>query len=100
MAARSEAWVCGRSRRGIAGSSPDMGVDVPGECWVLSGIGLSDGPIPLPEESCRVWCVVYDIRISTLRRPRPQEKKIIVVLNYVVLFKVLVRLGLVSCLWY
>jgi hypothetical protein len=25
--------------------------------FVLSGKGLCDGPIPRPEESCRVWCV-------------------------------------------
>jgi hypothetical protein len=25
--------------------------------FVLSGIGLCDGPIPRPEESCRLWCV-------------------------------------------
>jgi hypothetical protein len=25
--------------------------------FVLSGRGLCDGPIPRPEESCRVWCV-------------------------------------------
>jgi hypothetical protein len=24
---------------------------------VLSGRGLCDGPIPRPEESCRLWCV-------------------------------------------
>ena len=67
---RSKAWVCGRSHRGIADSSP--GVDVSGGCWVLSGVGLSDGPILLLEESCRVWCVVYDLKISSLRRPRPE----------------------------
>ena len=72
MAARSKAWVCDRSNRSIAGSSPGTGVDVSDGCWVLSSIGLSDGPIPLPEESCRVWCVVYDLKISTLRRPRPE----------------------------
>jgi hypothetical protein len=27
------------------------------ECCVLSGRGLCDGPIPLPEESYRLWCV-------------------------------------------
>ena len=72
MAARSKAWVCGCLRGGIAGSSPGRGMDVSGDCWILSGIGLYDGPIPLPEESCRVWCVVYDLKISTLRRPCPE----------------------------
>jgi hypothetical protein len=28
VAARSKAWVCGRSLRGIAGSNPAVGVDV------------------------------------------------------------------------
>ena len=28
------------------------------ECSVLSGIGLCDGLITRPEESCRLWCVV------------------------------------------
>ena len=28
------------------------------KCFVLSGAGLCDGPIPCPEESYRVWCVV------------------------------------------
>jgi hypothetical protein len=26
--------------------------------WVLSGRGLCDGPIPRPEESYRLWCVL------------------------------------------
>jgi hypothetical protein len=26
--------------------------------FVLSGRGLYDGPIPRPEESCRLWCVL------------------------------------------
>jgi hypothetical protein len=31
------------------------------ECCVLSGRGLCDGPIPRPEESYRLWCVIaYD----------------------------------------
>jgi hypothetical protein len=28
------------------------------KCCVLSGRGLCDGPIPRPEESYRLWCVV------------------------------------------
>jgi hypothetical protein len=37
MAARSEAWFCGRSFAEIAGSIPARGMDVCRECCVLSG---------------------------------------------------------------
>jgi len=40
VAARSEAWVCGRSLAGIAGSNPAGGTDVCREYYVLSGRGL------------------------------------------------------------
>jgi hypothetical protein len=33
-------------------------MDVCCECFVLSGGGLCDGPIPRPEESYRLWCVL------------------------------------------
>ena len=40
------------------------------ECYVLSGRGLCDGPIPLPEESYRLWCVILcDLETSRVRRP-------------------------------
>ena len=58
MADRSKAWVCNRSPAGIAGSNPAGGMDVCCECCVLSGRGLCDGPIPCPEESYRLWCVI------------------------------------------
>ena len=51
MAMRSNAWVCGRSPAKIAGSNPTEGVDVCCECCVLSGRGLCDGLITLPEKS-------------------------------------------------
>jgi len=57
VTARSQAWVCGRSLAGIAGSNPPGGVDVCCECCVLSGRGLYVGLITRPEESYRVWCV-------------------------------------------
>jgi hypothetical protein len=42
------------------------------ECCVLSGRGLSEGPIPLPEELYRLWCVtVCDLETSEMRRPWP-----------------------------
>ena len=36
---------------------PGAWMSVSCECCVLSGRGLCDGPIPLPEESYRLWCV-------------------------------------------
>jgi len=42
------------------------------ECCVLSGKGLCDELITLPEESYRLWCVVVcDLETSWLRRPWP-----------------------------
>ena len=42
------------------------------ECCVLSGSGICDGPIPRPEKSYRMWCViVYDLETSRMRRPWP-----------------------------
>jgi hypothetical protein len=40
-------------------------------CCVLSGRGLCDALIPHPEESCRLWCVMYDLETSWMRRPWP-----------------------------
>ena len=57
LAARSKAWVCGRSL-GNCGFEFSGGVmDVCCECCVLSGRGFCDGLITCPEESYRVWCV-------------------------------------------
>ena len=50
VAARSKAWVSGRSLAGIAGSNPAEGMDVYCECCVLSGRGLCEGLITRPEE--------------------------------------------------
>jgi hypothetical protein len=42
------------------------------ECCVLSGTGLCEGLITLPEESYRAWCVVVcDLETSRMRRPLP-----------------------------
>jgi hypothetical protein len=42
------------------------------ECCVLSGRGLCEGPIPRPEESYRLWCVIVcDLQASNMRRPWP-----------------------------
>ena len=52
VAARSKAWVCGRSLAGIAGSNPvgGMVVFVSCGCWLLLGRDICDVPIPRPEE--------------------------------------------------
>jgi hypothetical protein len=57
VAARSKAWVCGRSLAGIVGSNHAGSRSVSCECCVLSGRGLCDKVITRPEESYRVWCV-------------------------------------------
>jgi hypothetical protein len=53
MAARSKAWVCGRSLAGIVGSNTAECM----ECCVLSDRGLCDRLITRPEESYRLCCV-------------------------------------------
>jgi hypothetical protein len=57
VAARSKAWVCGRSLAGIAASNPTGVMKVSFECCVLSGRGLCVGLITRPEESYRVVCL-------------------------------------------
>ena len=55
VAARYEAWVCGRSLAGIVGSNPTGAwISVSCDCGVLSGRGLRVGLITRPEESYRV----------------------------------------------
>ena len=42
------------------------------ECCVLSSRGLCDEPIPYPEESYRLWCIIVrDLETSRMRRPWP-----------------------------
>jgi hypothetical protein len=74
VAARSKAWVCGRSLAGIVGSDSAGGTDV---CllwvFVLSGRGLRVGLFTRPEESYR-QCVCFskcDREASIMRRPWP-----------------------------
>ena len=70
VAARSEAWVYGRSLAGIVGSKPAgawMSVCVEG--CVLSGRGLCDGLITRPEKSYRMC--VCDLETSRVKRPWP-----------------------------
>jgi hypothetical protein len=60
VAARSKAWVFGRSSAEIVGSNPTGGtwMFVCCECCVFSGRGLCDGLITRPQESYRMWRVV------------------------------------------
>jgi hypothetical protein len=55
VAARSTAWVCGRSLAGIVDSNPAGGMDVSCKCCLLSDIGLCAGPFTRREGSYRVW---------------------------------------------
>ena len=66
VAARSNAWVCGRPPAEIVGSNPTGAwMFVCCECCVFSGRGLCDELITRPEESYRLWCVfVCDLETS------------------------------------
>ena len=66
VAARSKAWVYGRSPAEIVGSNPTGRHGCLSECCVLSGRGLCDGLITRPEESYGLWCVVCDLEKITL----------------------------------
>ena len=59
VAARSKAWVCGRSLAEIAGSNPTGGYGCLSVESVVccAGRGLCDGLITRPEETYRLWCV-------------------------------------------
>ena len=70
MAARSKAWVCGRSPAGIVDWNPTGGMDVCCECCVLSGRGLCVELVTRPEESYRLCCVVVcDLETSRIGAP-------------------------------
>jgi hypothetical protein len=72
VAARSKAWVCGRSLTRIVGSNPPGAwMSVSCECCVLSGRGLYVGPISGPEESYRVWCVCVIVKPRYWGGPGP-----------------------------
>jgi hypothetical protein len=58
VAARSKAWICGRSLAGIVGSNSAAGINVCLLCIVCSsGRGLCDGPISHAEKAYRI-CVI------------------------------------------
>ena len=56
-AARSKAFLCGRSRARTSGSNPAGGMNVCRECCVFTDRGLCDELITRPEEPYRLWCV-------------------------------------------
>jgi hypothetical protein len=67
VAARSKAWVCGRSLAGVAGSFAAGGLGVCRECCVLSG-RVCDGPITDPESPTECGVSECDREPSILRR--------------------------------
>jgi hypothetical protein len=75
VAKQSKARVCGRSLAGIAGSNlAGSWMSVSCKCCVLSG--LCDRPIPHPEESYRLYCVMWcDPETSRMRRACPRCAK-------------------------
>jgi hypothetical protein len=65
VAARSEAWVCGRSPAEIVGSNPAGAMDICCECCFFSRRGFCHEMIIRPEESyhCRAsLCVTYKLK--------------------------------------
>jgi hypothetical protein len=59
VAARSKAWVCGRALAGVVVSNPTGGMDVClVQCLCCQVEFSATGPIPRPEESYRLWCVL------------------------------------------
>jgi len=88
VAARSKAWIYGRSLAGIVSSNPAGGVGVCVECCVLSGRGLCDGLITRPEKSYRLWrVVVCDLETSRMRRPWPALVRSATVVKNKMMFK-------------
>ena len=64
VTSRSNAYVCGHSLPGVAGSNPAGCMGVYCECCVFAGRGIFDGPIPRPEESYRVYvCVCFSLSV-------------------------------------
>ena len=67
MAKRSQAWVCGSSRVGIAGSNPTGSIDASLVSTVCCQV---DGPIARPEGSHRVCvcvCVCVCVSLGVVR---------------------------------
>jgi hypothetical protein len=84
VAARSKTWVCGGSLAATEGSNPARGIVF---CLLLvmffSGTGLSDGPIPRPEESYPVRAYVINTqRLQKLGRKGQTKKREAKICNY------------------
>ena len=72
VAARSQAWVCGRSLAGIVVSYPSGSwISIASECCVLSSSGLCIGLITCPDESTECGVSECDRRASIKRRSCP-----------------------------
>jgi hypothetical protein len=69
VAARSKAWICGRSLDGIVGSNPASSLDVSCECCVLSGRSLCVRLITLPGSPTECGVSECDREASIMRRP-------------------------------
>jgi hypothetical protein len=73
VAARSKAWVCGRSLAQVVGSNSAGGMDVCCECCVLSGRGLCIGLISRTE-SDGMLCYCLCDREAFIMRTWPNQK--------------------------
>jgi hypothetical protein len=75
-------WPRGRRRGSAAVRLLGLRVRIPPEAWifvccgccVLPGRGLCDGPIPRPEESYRLWCVLMVVIVKPLERGKPRPE--------------------------
>ena len=90
MAERSKARVREWSLAGMAGSNPAGSMDacLLGVLCLLSGTGPFDGPIPLQEESYRLWCWMWsrnlkdEAALARFGNGKLGEKFMVAVLNY------------------
>jgi hypothetical protein len=72
VAARSKAWVCGRSLPGVAGSiPPGAWISVSCQCCVLSGRGLCDGLSLVQRSPTECGVSECDREASIMRRLWP-----------------------------
>jgi len=79
VAARSKAWIYGRSRAGDCGFESHRGHRCLSVlCCVLSGRSLCDGLITRPEKSYLLWCVVVwstNLKNEAMARVGPQRHR-------------------------
>jgi hypothetical protein len=80
---RRSQWPCGLSRSSAAERLLGSWVRIPPAAWVfvsctvfvLTGRGLCEGPIPRPEESYRLWCVLECDQIKSQKPSTPIVNK-------------------------